>query len=220
MNKKLLSCLCFIALLGSIAYGQKKKTKEIPTVGSRISMPSSGELAGKLEERDEYKVYSSILIDLFSDNNGRALVLRRLTDNRTVTDFNNSKILSSVDYSFPQLTAKTLSDFVNKNEKSYELLGEYFDTANKVILVADTQNVTSGAKSCEESWKKFYRAYPTARGYMILTRAGFNPEKSQAFVYVQYWIDCKEGGGEFYFLQKDGDNWKVTKTLTMWINGS
>ena len=218
MNRKIVLVIFVIALSGSSADAQKKRSGRGVILGSKVAQPAKEEVAGKIEAGDEHKVYSSIIRALFGDDKGQSLVIRRLSRNSAIRDFKDGSDRVVVKSDFPKLDYQTLDDFVDKNGKSYELSIEYFNTASKIILVADTEKVTSGAQTCEAHWKRFYRAYPTAKGYMIFTRVGFNPEKTQAFVYVDYWSNCRKGEGQFYFLERDGESWKVSRTQTMWAS--
>jgi hypothetical protein len=74
-------------------------------------------------------------------------------------------------------------------------------------------------------WLAFRKRYPLAWGYVELSRIGFNPEHTQALVYVTHW--CGDGcmSGDVWFLTRTGENWTVTETLTrygdaMWSRDS
>jgi hypothetical protein len=216
MKKKVALAILLLAVAASPTYAQKKKSSGPIFVGSKIGQPAKEEVAGDLNVADEYQVYSSVIVSLFGDNKAQSLVVRRMSLNSTVRDFNDRDVRLVVKADFPKLDYKTLDDFISKNGKSYELSAQHFNIQGKIILVTDTDRVTASAKTCEAHWRKFYRVYPTAKGYMIFTRVGFNPEKTQAFVYADYWSHCKEGEGQFYFLQNDGGGWKVTRTQAMW----
>jgi hypothetical protein len=218
MKNRMVLAILLLALLLSPTSAQKKKSRGEIIVGTKIAQPAKEEVAGKLDVEDEYKVYSSVIVSLFGDGKAQSLVVRRLSRNSTIRDFNDRDIRLVVKADFPKLDYKTLDDFVSKSARSYELSAQHFNLQGKIILVTDTDRVTAGARTCEANWRKFYRAYPTAKGYMIFTRVGFNAEKTQAFVYADYWSGCKEGEGQFYFLQNDGGSWKVTRTQTMWTN--
>lgn len=220
MNKRVALVILLLAVSASPTYAQKKKPRRTTIIGSRVAEPSKDEVAGKLDAEDEYAVYSSLIVSLFGDSKEQSLVVRRLSRNSAIRDFADPNIRLVVKSDFPKLDYKTLDDFVSKNAKSYELSAQRFDLQGKIILAtdADSDRVIAGAKTCEASWKRFYRAYPTAKGHMIVTRVGFNPEKTQAFVYADYWSTCKEGEGQFYFLENVGGSWKVTRTQTMWTN--
>lgn len=63
-------------------------------------------------------------------------------------------------------------------------------------------------------WLAFRKHYPLAWGYVELSRIGFNPEHTQALVYVTHW--CGDGcmSGDVWFLTRTGENWIVAETLT------
>ena len=108
--------------VGRVRISRKKNPSKTTVYGTKIAQPSKEEVAGKLEAEDEYKVYSSIILSLFGDDKGQAIVIRRLSSNDTVRDFNDSNTRSVVKSDFPKLDYKTLDDFVEKNEKSYDRL--------------------------------------------------------------------------------------------------
>jgi len=74
-------------------------------------------------------------------------------------------------------------------------------------------------------WLAFRKHYPLAWGYAELSRIGFNPEHTQALVYVTHW--CGDGcmSGDVWFLTRTGENWMVAETFTrygdaMWSRDS
>lgn len=63
-------------------------------------------------------------------------------------------------------------------------------------------------------WLAFRKHFPLAWGYVELSRIGFNPEHTQALVYVTHW--CGDGcmSGDVWFLTRTGENWTVAETST------
>jgi hypothetical protein len=63
-------------------------------------------------------------------------------------------------------------------------------------------------------WLAFRKHYPLAWGYVELSRIGFNPDHTQALVYVTHW--CGDGcmSGDIWFLTRTGENWTVAETST------
>jgi hypothetical protein len=63
-----------------------------------------------------------------------------------------------------------------------------------------------GARDSEnDGWKVFHKKYPTAGGFITLSRVGFNKEKTQSLIYVAHncgWL-CGEGN---YILLVKKDN--------------
>jgi len=67
------------------------------------------------------------------------------------------------------------------------------------------------------SWKAFYRKYPGATGFTVLSRIGFNPAKDQALVYLGNSCELLCGHGYLALLKKHKGKWSVVKSAKIWI---
>lgn len=79
MDKRVVLAIFICISLGLPIFAQGKKPGGGKVLGSKIAQPSKAEVAGKLEDADEYKVYSSIILSIFGDSKEQSLVVRRLS---------------------------------------------------------------------------------------------------------------------------------------------
>jgi hypothetical protein len=60
-------------------------------------------------------------------------------------------------------------------------------------------------------WENLYKRYPEATGIIRVSAIGFNPERTQALVYVERGCGATCGQGGYVLLSKEGKVWKVQK---------
>ena len=212
MDKRVVLAILIITLLWTPAHARKKPGRELIITGE-TARPPQAQVAGKLKIADEYQVYSSLIRKIVGDDKRRSLVVMRLSIDKEYPH----GLDHSLRYQFRKnMDERTFRDFASKTSKNYELLTQYFDAGIEIVLVTKLDYLAPRDAACEVVWREFYRAYPKAKGVMEFSRVGFNSEKTQAFVYANYWSGCTKGKGRYFFLQRDGDGWKVVKALTEW----
>jgi hypothetical protein len=105
-------------------------------------------------------------------------------------------------------------DFEAKNRKHCVLTKSSFKLLVKFdpISDADLRSVFHG-KLGDLEWTDFYRRYPASRGFIMLSRVGFNTEHTQTVVYVG--SRCGPDCADLYFslLEKTGETWTLKKEL-------
>jgi len=65
----------------------------------------------------------------------------------------------------------------------------------------------------ELTWINYYRKFPDVRGFVMLSRIGFNTAKNQALIYIG--SRCGPGCGDLHFLLMQIENgaWVTKKDL-------
>ena len=65
----------------------------------------------------------------------------------------------------------------------------------------------------ELQWINYYRRFPDSRGFTMLSRIGFNTERTQALLYIG--SRCGPGCGDIHFLllEKTNGVWATKKEL-------
>ena len=61
------------------------------------------------------------------------------------------------------------------------------------------------------SWKEFYKQYPGATGYTLLSNIGYDPTRNEALVYLGNSCELLCGHGYLVVLGKHKGQWKILK---------
>lgn len=189
----------------------------ILTFGLINFIPINSCLAQKTLNQDEISIYSSLLLQR---SNGAELVIKNIT----VADNININKPDSAEYymsHLPPLSKETLDDYSARNSNPVKFKSK-FNLKSKVNFVGKEINqiFTNDPKQVPKgySWEVFKEKYPTANGFITLSRVGFNKEKTQAFAYIGHYCEGLCGSGWYYFLLKRDDEWTVEKGFNAWVS--
>ena len=165
---------------------------------------------------EEYEIYSSVIKDLYLEPKIKQIVVVERTfrydfavqDDEPWRDkWKDKKKGLSVDDS-------AADDYESKNGQKWLLNKDSFKLPVKVTLITDLdlKSIFHGNWG-ELTWIDYYRKFPDARGFVMLSRIGFNTAKSQALIYVG--SRCGPGCGDLHFLllQKENGVWVTKKDL-------
>jgi hypothetical protein len=121
---------------------------------------------------------------------------------------------------FHQLSNETLNDYVLKNRKPGTIENHFrirFEKSQSpsnlksefpVVLLSREEENEFFSKN-EAGWDEFYEKYPGSGGIIHFSNVGFNAEKTEALVRVKYLCALCSGTETFYFLTKNGGQWRV-----------
>lgn len=59
------------------------------------------------------------------------------------------------------------------------------------------------------AWEAFHAAYPSAKGYLMLSAVGFDKTHEHAIVYMADGCGSLCGKGEYYFLERTNNRWRA-----------
>ncbi len=116
---------------------------------------------------------------------------------------------------FPLVEGTAVEDFLSKNEQSYPLKN-CFDVRAITVLISEEEleEIFQGTFR----WSEYYARYPFSRGFIELSRVGFDSEMDQALVYVGNYRGSLSGAGYYVLLIKEGDRWIIQDTSLVWIS--
>ena len=168
-------------------------------------------------EREEYAVYSAMLVDYVSEERG-VMVIANPTVRRDELSAPKSLQVFSTDLktyitaaNASVVTQETLDDFLRRN-KSNRWLTPKFEIDRKYVLV-DYREITKLANDMDrpirEEWKPFFKEYRESHGFISLSRVGFNQQMDQALVHVGWRCPGLCGHWSFLLLAKKDGVWKV-----------
>ena len=197
---KLLAILSFIAL-------------------AALPFASAQSIENATIEREEYAVYSAMIIDYVDEERG-VMVIANPTVRRDepwtvkTLEFYSTDLKTYITAAnAPVVAQETLDDFLRRN-KSNRWLTPKFEIDRKYVLV-DYREITKLASdmghpnTAPEEWKPFFKEYPESHGFISLSRVGFNQQMDQALVHVGWRCPSLCGHWSFLLLAKKDGVWKV-----------
>jgi len=114
----------------------------------------------------------------------------------------NNRIAVYSSYKFPDdRTTHNASDFGSYN----------------VHIIEQEEEDLIFEQRCKKGWKLFYEKFPDAKSLIKLSKVGFQPN-NKAIVYFMFFRNCLDGGGAFILLEKKQGQWKIAKTIGLWIS--
>lgn len=209
MKKNLLFALILITFLFGVAVAQRKTRSRKPVP----KKPQPVKKITLIEDKDEYAVYQAVLKQLFLNKVGQTIVLNKeVTGCSTIIDRETEKQISR------DKLEELFNDCSGKKYGNYELVDNYFQPEEKIVLVSEDELGKLFIPSCDLGWKKFYRKFPNSVGNASFSRVGFDSERNFAVVNFGNQSACLAGGGQIVFLQKENDIWKVKKSQMTWVS--
>lgn len=163
---------------------------------------------------EEYEIYSSLIKQLYVQPNTRQVIIEERTfrydfavENDEPWREKNKKKGVSIDES-------AADDYEARNNSKWLLNKNSFKLPVKTNLITDDdlRSIFHGSWGDLE-WINYYRRFPESRGFVMLSRIGFNTERTQALVYVG--SRCGPGCGDIYFLllEKANGVWTTKKEI-------
>ena len=152
----------------------------------------------------EEAVYSALLDGLYPNPKVQLLVLSDHTAPLPPTRRSMSSWLREPS----QLRSQTFADFRAKNAAPQELPAK--PSARMKVKTLSEDDVRQLSSATAVQWREFFKENPTAPGLISLSRAGFNQDSTQAFVFVR--VDCgarcRDGLAVVMTRPRDG-GWKL-----------
>jgi hypothetical protein len=111
---------------------------------------------------------------------------------------------------------RTVEDFNRKCKDSISLEPRFAFPCNQVLI--GDQELDQFFRDDGSQWEGFYERYPRSFGCISVSRVGFNPDHSQAFLYAEVSCGGLCGAGYYVLLVKDGGAWSVKHKDMLWIS--
>lgn len=193
-------------IFGTADAQKRKKTKP-------VVKPQPVKKINFIEDKDEYAVYEAVLKEKFQNKTGQTIVLNKeVTGCATIIDRETERLFSR------DTLEELFSDCSSKKWGNFELLVNYFQIEEKIVLVSEDELGKIFIPTCDSGWRKFYRKYPNSVGNTSFSRVGFDGSRNYAVVNFGNQSGCLAGGGQIVFLQKENESWKVKKSQATWIS--
>ena len=106
------------------------------------------------------------------------------------------------------------NDYELKNGEKWLLNKDSFKLPVKAALITDNDlKAIFHGKWGDLEWINYYRRFPDTRGFVMLSRIGFNTQRTQALMYVGSRCGPVCGDRYFLLLQKENGSWVIKKKL-------
>ena len=161
---------------------------------------------------EEYEIYSSVIKQLYVRPETKLLMIEERTfrydfANEDDEPWREKRKGVTIDES-------AADDYEAKNSDQWLLNKMSFKLPVKTILITDLDlKAIFHGNWGELQWINYYRRFPDSRGFVMLSRIGFNTRHTQALLYVG--SRCGPGCGDIHFLllEKVNGAWTTKKEL-------
>lgn len=175
---------------------------------STIAPPFSPDIAS-----EEYLVYSAVIKRFGQPYTNKLLFIV----DRTIDPFDPEELLDAFDHQQqPYLERATLYDYRRKYHHPCQLTDQFQLSFGYMMLNKESHEEIF--KDGCTGWCKYFEDYPNSSGFISFSRVGFNPEGSQALVYVIHGCGGLCGTSGYMVLKKQEGEWMIQKSMAVWIS--
>jgi hypothetical protein len=163
-------------------------------------------------ETEELKVYSTVL-DALGERFGasRLLILNETTLGRVSPLSDPQEVGQFLRKRVPEgIAVEIVDEFVQKNRQPISLRDE-IPTRMSHSLVENQDPRLSG------EWEEFNKKNPGST-IVQLSRVAFDPDMTQALVYLSSLMGSRSGWGYYVFLSKHGQDWEIKQKQQAWVS--
>jgi len=163
---------------------------------------------------EEYEIYSSVIKQLYVQPNTKQVIIEERTFRYDFAVENDEPWREKNKKKGVSMDESAADDYEAKNNSKWLLNKNSFKLPVKTNLITDDdlRSIFHGSWGDLE-WINYYRRFPESRGFVMLSRIGFNTERTQALVYVG--SRCGPGCGDIHFLllEKANGVWTTKKAI-------
>lgn len=160
---------------------------------------------------EEYEVYSSVIKQLYVRPETKLVMIEERTFRY---DFASEEEPWREKRKGVAIDESAVGDYETKNSSAWLLNKNSFRLPVKTSLITDhdLKAIFHGSWG-DLQWINYYRRFPDSRGFVMLSRIGFNTQHTQALLYVG--SRCGPGCGDinFLLLEKINGAWVTKKEL-------
>jgi hypothetical protein len=73
-------------------------------------------------------------------------------------------------------------------------------------------------RKASTGWSEFHTTYGKEAGMLLLSRVGFNPEKTLALLHVSGGMGSMAGSGALYLFERKNGKWTIKSHIQTWIS--
>jgi hypothetical protein len=161
---------------------------------------------------EEYEIYSSVVKQIYVQPETKLLMIEERTfryDFAIENDepWRDKRKGLTIDQS-------AVEDYETRNGRQWLLNKASFKLPVKINLITDLDlKAIFHGNWGELEWINYYRRFPDSSGFVMLSRIGFNTERTQALLYVGSRCGPHCGDIHFLLLEKANGTWTTKKEL-------
>jgi hypothetical protein len=178
-----------------------------------ISVPRRQSISDEGVSNEEYEIYSTVVQQKYVQSNTKLLVI----EDRTFRyDFaiENDEPWRDKPRKGAAIDPTAAEDYEARNSRQWLLNKPSFKLPVKLDFITDLDlKAIFRGHWGELEWISYYRRYSDSRGFIMLSRIGFNTAHTQALLYMG--SRCGAGCGDlnFLLLEKVNGTWTTKKEL-------
>lgn len=205
--------ITLVVFLSIFLYGYSIDTESIAkdATSNKLTIAISNE--STIIPNEEYEVFSIVIQEDYPES-AKQLTIKELTSkNFGIFNSNDNRLVSIFRYfenmTHVELDAAMVDDFKNKNSKIYKLDNKF--SVNQNVVFIPWPDIC-----CPD--EAFYKEYPSSKGLVDISRAGFNNNRTQAILYYGKMSGKLAGQGRLYSLAKEEGIWKIKHLVIIWVS--
>ena len=167
---------------------------------------------------EELEVYSETIQEVLlkdQDDTARVIVRERTSDGYPPGLASMKSHRGETKELLNSLHVGTRDQFDAQNKTSC-ILDPHIRPTGRIQLLSAREEQASFPKG-GGSWKEFYKKYPGATGFTLLSRIGFSSKRNEAMVYLGNSCGLLCGNGYLVVLDKHKGKWKVVQQAHIWV---
>jgi hypothetical protein len=178
-----------------------------------VSAPRGQSVSEGGVSSEEYEIYSSLIQQKYVEPNTKLLVIedRTFRYDFAIQDDEPWRDKPKKGVAIDQTAAE---DYEARNSRQWLLNKASFKFQVKLDFITDLDlKAIFHGHWGDLEWISYYRRYPESRGFIMLSRIGFNSAHTQALLYMG--SRCGPGCGDvnFLLLEKVNGTWTTKKEL-------
>lgn len=164
---------------------------------------------------DEYEALSLALVSRLKGDTVGPIVIKKQVSRDPFLRSEAAFVSFGVFSAFAELVPHTVSDLLSKEEEAIPAeFDPRFALPCSFHLLTDVEEeklLPSGG-----GWKRFYESYPASGGLVMLSRVGFDVDRTQALLHLGWQWEGKAGAGFLVYLQREGGVLRVAGGKQTW----
>jgi hypothetical protein len=187
-------------------------TSVATTTGATLAtaVPHTGATA------DEYDVYSALIQSTYIDATQPKQIVIIASTAKPYPGGSVVLAAGAMKSSWPDLGDDILGDFKAKNQTT-SALERTFTLSVPYALISE-QELTAIFPTSATSWDRFFAQYPGAKGFLALSRVGFNQAKDTAVLYTEQSRGANIAEGDLVLMKKTDGRWTVQGQNMIWTS--
>jgi len=161
---------------------------------------------------EEYEIYSAVIKQMYVLPETKLLIIEERTFRYDFGDQNDEPWRDK--RKGLTIDESAVEDYEARNSRQWLLNKASFKLPVKFNLITDLDlKAIFHGHWGELEWIDYYRRYPDSKGFIMLSRVGFNTEHTQALLYLG--SRCGPGCSEIHFLllEKANGKWTTKREL-------